>query len=66
MSDLEPKHILKSKTAWLGFGTVALAAFEALQLLELPAGWAAVVGALVVVLRSLTTQPVSIKGVEEE
>tara|TARA_Y100000114_G_scaffold149180_1_gene163029 strand:- start:939 stop:1139 length:201 start_codon:yes stop_codon:yes gene_type:complete len=66
LSELEPKHILKSKTAWLGFGTVALAMFEALQLLDLPEGWAAVVGALVVVLRSLTTQPVVLKGAEEE
>lgn len=39
---------------------MTLGALEALQMLELPDGWAAIVGALVMVLRTVTTGPVKV------
>lgn len=63
------KSWLKSKTVWLGFGVGILGVVQAtLETAPIPEPWGGlalgVLGAAIVTLRALTTEPITIKKPE--
>ena len=56
---LQAKPYLQSKTIRLGALLIALGILEVAQTMDLPPGWVSLIGVAVIVLRALTTRPVT-------